>query len=138
MVGPSRTIRIWTPEGHQLKELHGHTSFIYSVAALPTGELVSSGEDRTVRIWRGMYDRRQLKIPNDLSDIPRPKDGECIQTITHPAISVWSVSVCSDTGDIVSGASDRLVRVFSRDQSRWADEQILKVRLRHLCCGPQF
>lgn len=48
-----RTIRIWTPEGHQLQELHGHTSFIYSVATLPTGELVSSGEDRTVRIWRG-------------------------------------------------------------------------------------
>lgn len=50
---PFRTIRIWTSEGHQLQELHGHTSFIYCVAALPTGELVSSGEDRTVRIWRG-------------------------------------------------------------------------------------
>lgn len=54
-------------------------------------------------------------------------DGNCIQTITHPAISVWSVAVCPETGDIVTGASDRVVRVFSRDQARWADEEGLKV-----------
>lgn len=71
-------------------------------------------------------------MPNYLSNFSDVKDGDCIQTITHPAISVWSVAVCVETGDIVSGASDRLVRVFSRDQIRWADEQTLKVRL---CCG---
>lgn len=64
-----------------------------------------------------------------MSDFSGVKDGHCVQTITHPAISVWSVAVCVETGDIVSGASDRLVRVFSRDQNRWADEETLKVRL---------
>ncbi|KAL7268112.1 WD repeat protein Lub1 [Rhizina undulata] len=98
------TIRIWSSDGHQLQELHGHTSYIYSITVLPTGELVSSGEDRTIRIW---------------------KDGECNQTITHPAISVWGVAVC-ENGDIVSGASDRLVRVFSRERSRWASEEAIK------------
>ncbi|KAI9845064.1 MAG: hypothetical protein M1837_005068 [Sclerophora amabilis] len=98
-------IRLWTLEGDQAGELHGHESFIYSLACLPSGELVSSGEDRTVKIWKGT---------------------ECIQTITHPAISVWGVAACSENGDIVSGASDRIVRVFSRSKERQADPEAIK------------
>jgi phospholipase A-2-activating protein len=92
-------------EGRQVGELHGHENFIYSLAALPSGELVSSSEDRTVRIWRG---------------------NECVQTITHPAISVWSVAVCRDNGDIVTGASDKIVRVFTRSPDRIAEPATLK------------
>ena len=54
-------------------------------------------------------------------------DGECVQTITHPAISVWAVAVCPESGDIVSGASDRVARVFSRNPHKWADELKIKV-----------
>jgi phospholipase A-2-activating protein len=95
-------IRLWTISGKALAELHGHDGFIYSVASLPNGELVSAGEDRTLRVWKGT---------------------ECIQTITHPAISVWSVAACAETGDIVSGASDRVVRVFTRSTERIADAE---------------
>ena len=98
-------IRLWQLSGRQVGELRGHESFIYSLATLPNGEIVSSGEDRTVRVWRG---------------------NECIQTITHPAISVWGVAVCSDTGDIVSGASDRIVRVFSRNIDQQAEPQVMQ------------
>ena len=98
-------IRLWSLEGRQLGQLNGHESFIYSLAGLPSGELVSGGEDRTVRIWQGT---------------------RCIQTITHPAISVWGVSVCAENGDIVSGASDRIARVFTRDESRRATPEALK------------
>ena len=86
-------------------ELHGHESFIYSLVSSPSGELISSGEDRTVRVWRG---------------------SECIQTITHPAISVWGVAVCPANGDIVSGASDRKVRVFSKEKERQAAPEAIK------------
>ncbi|OJJ48303.1 hypothetical protein ASPZODRAFT_62655 [Penicilliopsis zonata CBS 506.65] len=99
-------IRLFDLQGRLVSELHGHDSFIYSVAALPSGELVSSGEDRTVRIWNGT---------------------QCVQTITHPAISVWSVAVCKDTGDIVTGASDRITRVFSRDQARHASPEVVQL-----------
>jgi phospholipase A-2-activating protein len=98
--GNDAVIRLWTLNGRQVSELHGHENFIYSLAALPDGRLVSSSEDRTARIWEGR---------------------ECIQTITHPAISVWTVAVCSENGDIVTGASDRLVRVFTRDPERYAE-----------------
>lgn len=98
-------IRLYSLQGDLVASLHGHESFVYSLAALPSGELVSSGEDRTVRIWQGT---------------------RCIQTITHPAISVWSVAVCNETGDIVSGASDRTARVFTRNPDRQAAPEVIQ------------
>lgn len=98
-------IRLWKLNGQQVAELAGHESFIYSLAALPSGEIASSGEDRTVRIWRG---------------------SDCVQTITHPAISVWTVAVNAETGDIVTGASDGIARVFTRRADNVADEQTLR------------
>lgn len=103
--GNDATIRLWTLEGLEVAQLHGHENFIYSLASLPGGELASASEDRTVRIWNG---------------------GQCIQTITHPAISVWSVAACADNGDIVTGASDRIVRIFSRSKDRQAPPSVLR------------
>lgn len=39
---------------------------------------------------------------------------------------MWSVAVCPDNDDIVTGASDKIVRIFSRDPERHADEATLK------------
>ena len=103
--GNDGVIRLWKLDGRQVGELIGHENFIYSLVSLPNGDLASSGEDRTVRIWRG---------------------HQCIQTITHPAISVWGVAACSENGDIVSGASDRKVRVFSRDSGRQAEPEAIR------------
>jgi phospholipase A-2-activating protein len=66
--------------------------------------MVSSGEDRSIKIWN---------------------DGECIQTITLPAISIWSVSV-QPSGDIVVGSSDGNVRIFTRDKTRIASDEEIK------------
>lgn len=46
-------IRVWTLEGDVIHILSGHTSFVYSLALLPNGDIVSSGEDRSVRVWKG-------------------------------------------------------------------------------------
>ena len=102
--GNDGIIRLWHLSGRQAGELIGHENFIYSLASLPNGDIVSSGEDRTLRIWRG---------------------SSCIQTITHPAISVWAVAVCSETGDIASGASDRILRVFTQSRDRYAEPETI-------------
>jgi phospholipase A-2-activating protein len=96
-------IRIWTLNGKELKELVGHESFIYSLAVLPSGDIVSSGEDRTVRIWDG---------------------PACLQVITLPAISVWSVAACPN-GDIITGSSDKIARIFTQDEKRLADPAVI-------------
>ncbi|KAK4185740.1 PUL domain-containing protein [Podospora australis] len=102
--GNDGIISLWKLGGKQVGSLQGHDSFIYSLACSPTAEIISAGEDRTVRVWRG---------------------SECIQTITHPAISVWTVAVCRENGDIVTGASDNMVRVFSRSPERIAAPETL-------------
>ncbi|KAK4544713.1 hypothetical protein LTR36_003962 [Oleoguttula mirabilis] len=103
--GNDEVIRLWTIDGASMGVLEGHTAYIYSLAILPNGDIVSSSEDRTVRIWR---------------------DGQSIQTITHPAISLWAVAACGETGDIVSGASDNIIRIFSRDPERQADAETVR------------
>ena len=40
-------------EGDCVYTLSGHTSFVYSLSVLPNGDIISGGEDRTVRVWRG-------------------------------------------------------------------------------------
>lgn len=96
-------IRLWTLQGDLKAELHGHENFIYSLGTLPSGEIVSSGEDRSVRVWSGT---------------------ECVQVITLPAISVWSVS-SSANGDFIVGSSDRIARIFTREQERIGDDSLL-------------
>ena len=95
-------IRVWTLKGDLISELYGHEAFIYSLAVLPDGKFVSSGEDRTVRIWQ---------------------DSSCFQTITLPAVSVWSVAT-SAKGDIITGSSDKMARIFTTDPDRVADAAV--------------
>lgn len=87
-----------------LQTLSGHTSFVYSLAMLSSNEIASSGEDRSVRIWR---------------------DGQLSQTITIPAISVWSVTSLPN-GDLACASSDGFVRLFTRTPQRFADPDILQ------------
>lgn len=54
-----RTIRLWSLlTGDSIHVLNGHDSFVYSLSAIPAsagGGLISGGEDRTMRIWRGEW-----------------------------------------------------------------------------------
>lgn len=93
------TIKICDFEGNVIKSLEGHESFVYSCKLSPNGDIVSCGEDRSVRVW----------APN----------GQLKQVIQLPAISVWCVDILPN-GDFVVGSSDNLVRVFTSDESRRA------------------
>ncbi|TID31021.1 hypothetical protein CANINC_000382 [Pichia inconspicua] len=95
------SIKVWDGVTFETKAiLVGHQNFIYSLSLLPNGDLVSCGEDRSIRIWR---------------------DNQCIQIIILPCVSVWKVFALSN-GDIVSGSSDSIARIFTRESSRYASE----------------
>lgn len=101
------TIRLWDLNSETcLHVMTGHTNFIYSLAILSTGSdhFVSCSEDKTVRVW---------------------KNGLCVQVITLPVISVWSVCTLTN-GDIVTGSSDGVIRVFTEQPEKMASEEELK------------
>lgn len=93
------TLKVWDlATGAVIRTLSGHESFIYDVAVLSNGDLVSTAEDRSVRVWR---------------------NGQAVQAITLPCISVWSVAVLAND-DIAVGCSDRKVYVFTAAEDRQA------------------
>ncbi|XP_037958442.1 phospholipase A-2-activating protein-like [Teleopsis dalmanni] len=108
--GNDSVIRVWNEDGDCVKELFGHTNYIYSVAqntAIGGNIVVSSGEDSSLRMW-------DIKSGTELGS-----------PILHPAESVWSVA-CLSNGDIITGCSDGVVRVFTKDPKRYASEDVLK------------
>ena len=44
------TIKLWTIDGGNIETLTGHTGFVFDVKALSTGELISGGDDKTVKV----------------------------------------------------------------------------------------
>ncbi|EDO18012.1 hypothetical protein Kpol_1054p60 [Vanderwaltozyma polyspora DSM 70294] len=98
------TIKICDLEtGSVLKTLSGHESFVYSVIISPKSkELISCGEDRSVRIWS--------------------YEGDVQQVIRLPAISIWCVDVLPN-GDIIVGSSDNTIRIFTRDSAKIASKE---------------
>ncbi|XP_069487023.1 phospholipase A-2-activating protein [Ambystoma mexicanum] len=99
------SVRRWLISGECLQISYGHTNYIYSIAIFPSSQdFVTTGEDRSMRIWRA---------------------GECVQTIRLPAQSVWCCCVL-DNGDIVVGASDGVIRVFTESLQRVATAQEIK------------
>lgn len=100
------SVRLWTNKGQCLNTYYGHSNYIYSLSINPAIEngFVSCGEDGSVRLW---------------------ECGDCVREIRLPVQSVWSVT-CLDNGDIVAGSSDGIVRVFTKDPARYADEVMIK------------
>ena len=76
--------------------------FLFSLCLFPgrgEDELVSSGEDRTIRVWRGELSGTVWSC----WCYRCPPGGVCVQVIALPALSVWAVA-CMDNGDILSGS----------------------------------
>ncbi|XP_048484837.1 phospholipase A-2-activating protein [Plutella xylostella] len=105
-VSNDASIRLWTNKGECLNTYYGHTNYIYSISMNPSVDpscFATSGEDGAVRVW---------------------SRGECLRAVPVPAQSVWAVQ-CLENGDIVTGSSDGIVRVFTADPARFADAATL-------------
>jgi phospholipase A-2-activating protein len=94
------SLRVWTVKGDLVQEMFGHSSFVYSISILPDGRLLSSGEDRTARIWNG---------------------ANVYQTMTQPCVSVWTICAMPK-GDVIVGGSDGYIRIFTNVKERLASE----------------
>lgn len=98
------TIRLWNDSWECVREFHGHSNYIYTIAIMGPDIFVTGGEDNTIRMWS-------------------VKDGALGDAIQLPAQSVWAVA-CLKNSDIVTGTSDGMIRVFSKDSTRFASDQV--------------
>ncbi|KAH9248414.1 hypothetical protein BASA81_013954 [Batrachochytrium salamandrivorans] len=78
--------------------------FVYSLDCLPSGELITGGEDRSVRVWKD--------------------NGPTTNHDTAMHIC-WCVAAIPN-GDIMAGGSDGVVRVFTRSSTRRAETEIIQ------------
>lgn len=66
-----------------------------------------------------------MSLQGDPQKLTGMIDGALQQTITIPAISVWSIA-CLSNGDIACASSDNFIRIFTREPQRVADVQELQ------------
>jgi len=101
------TIKLFNEGGEIIKSLEGHESFVYDIKYNNvTAELISCGEDRSLRIW-------------DCTT------GKAKQVIRVPAVSIWCLDILPNN-DIVVGCSDNTIRIFSYEESRFASTSAIE------------
>jgi WD40 repeat protein len=136
-----KVVKIWNiSNGECLKELHGHTNWILSVAFSPfdTNILASGSEDSTVKIWdidsgnclynfEGHSDRvRSVVFSPKGQVIASASDdktirlwstttGDLLQVLDEHNDRVRSLAFSSDGHILASGSDDKTIRLWSVD-----------------------
>ncbi|KAJ8972552.1 hypothetical protein NQ314_000139 [Rhamnusium bicolor] len=98
----------------------GHEAAVWHVRQLSDTRVVTASADRTIGLWASNGERLHTLRDEDRT-VRFWKNGVNTQTIDLPAQSVWCVASLPN-GDILTGASDGIIRVFTQDESRVADE----------------
>ncbi|KAL7302794.1 hypothetical protein TKK_0004834 [Trichogramma kaykai] len=103
------SIRRWNLETGKMLQVyreHNDEASVRCLALAQAGAVVAScGTDRTLRLWRG---------------------GKFAQTIAVPAEGeVWCCELLPGTGDLVCGAGDGILRLFTADPKRYAGRELL-------------
>ncbi|XP_014228763.1 phospholipase A-2-activating protein-like [Trichogramma pretiosum] len=103
------SIRRWNFETGKMLQVyrkHNDEASVRCLALAQGGAVVAScGTDRTLRLWRG---------------------GKFAQTIAVPVEGeVWCCELLPGTGDLVCGAGDGILRLFTADPKRYAAKELV-------------
>ncbi len=132
-----RTIKLWNTEtGECLNTLHGHASWVWSVAFNSTGSWLASGSyDQTIRLWDTRTseclqilsghtapvvtvafspDGRQLVTGSFDTTIKRWDllSGDCLQTLQGHHHSVWAIAFHPNGHQLASCSYDKTVKLW--------------------------
>ena len=89
------TVALWEIATGILRELQGHTAWIWTVAFHPGGRLLASGcFDRTVRLWH---------LPT----------GDLYETLPHPASLVQVIAFSPDGNQLAVGMGDATIYLWA-------------------------
>jgi len=84
--------KLWRYNPELSRQLYGHDNTVWSVAVRPDDELIFSGGDTSLRLWRS--------------------DGKPVHTIDISSAGVRSLAVATDSDKIAIGTTSFLVKVF--------------------------
>ncbi|MBD3887006.1 CHAT domain-containing protein [Phormidium tenue FACHB-886] len=91
-----KTVRLWSPNGQEIKTLTGHAARVWGVAfSLDNQIIASASEDKTVRLWS--------------------REGQLLHILRGHRDAVWSVAISPDSQTLASSSSDGTVRLWSRE-----------------------
>lgn len=125
------------------KIIEGHQNRITAIKSLSNGDIISSSDDHSIRIWdketgecikkllghtKTVWCLLILRNGNILSGswdhkikLWDPQSGECIKTLDGYGSDIWCLTELKN-GNIVSGSSDSKLRIWNYDK-----EECLKV-----------
>ena len=131
------------PEYKLLKNLIGHSGYVYSVAYSPDGTKIISGSyDKTIKIWNTntgqclktleghlyfvnsvAYSPDGTKIISGSGDgtikIWNANTGKCLKTLNGHKYSVESVAYSPDGRKIISGSRDKTIKIWNANIGRY-------------------
>ncbi|GJQ11221.1 hypothetical protein GpartN1_g3012.t1 [Galdieria partita] len=147
-----KTIKLWNERGECLETLYGHQDVVRCLYKVPNadGRIVSVSNDGCAIGWKSVEQRHweieyRLFLSNHflycltyLSSlklfVTGGEDGSVIifsfehgvvQTISHPK-TIWALTSLPEKEDLVTGCMDSVCRIFTRDESRKADDVLLQ------------
>lgn len=135
-------IFIWDPNSNVYKfKLNGHIGVVFSLLALPNGDLISGAEDGTIRIW----DTSTGSLKSTLTDsdgwtrsLVLLDDGNVISGSDFGRISRWDIDASAEVlriktdhkglltsvivlpnGQIASSSRDRTIKIWNKESGDW-------------------
>ncbi len=107
------TLRLWPLDGHRPVVLHGHTDRIDQLAFSPDGKrIATASHDDTIRIWNADASLEGETCPR--APCKGTGSGDAVVLRGHTGY-VGSIAFSPDSLHLVSGATDKTVRVWNVD-----------------------
>lgn len=110
--GGDETARIWSAEtGQSLAELRGHTGWVYQAIFSPDGRLLTTGADRTARLWQSAGEagggaagwRQTAELRGHTGDVTGAAfspDGKVAATASEDRTTrLWNMPAAGAAGD---------------------------------------
>jgi len=107
----SNTIALWDLQGNLLTSAIAHSKKVNSFSFAPNGkQLVTSGDDETVKLWQIVAANPENSLPNSVS-----YQFQLVRTFKTNATDILSVKFSNDGKQIALGSQDNSIQIISID-----------------------